>query len=294
MKERAKTLRAASVGFTIIELLVVIAIIAILAAMLLPALARAKAAAKSTACKSNLRQLGTALSMYVNEYDKYPGNAAIYGRDPMFERTNRFQGIWATGMNWLNPYLGGHYDPNELNSRYYWANGQRTVFSCPAVEPRHMPGLFGGPGATIYDLNYGYNELGTGWKAGDLHLGLGFAVELTGFADGGVGQPIGPRRYVMPGHIRNPSDMIAMGDGANWLAPDLDPVNYSGPQDVGYRGSIFGVHPDGTSGGNPKDNANVLFCDGHVEHGKERNWSAPSIGARARWNNDNQPHPETW
>ncbi|MDX2064709.1 MAG: prepilin-type N-terminal cleavage/methylation domain-containing protein [Fimbriimonadaceae bacterium] len=56
-------------GFTLIELLVVIAIIAILAAFLFPVFARAKAAAKQSQCISNLKQIGTGIGLYMQDYD---------------------------------------------------------------------------------------------------------------------------------------------------------------------------------------------------------------------------------
>src|SRR4028119_795664 len=67
--------RARHAGFTLIELLVVIAIIAILAAILFPVFARARENARRASCQSNLKQIGTGMLMYVQDYDeRYPGS----------------------------------------------------------------------------------------------------------------------------------------------------------------------------------------------------------------------------
>ena len=58
-------------GFTLIELLVVIAIIAILAAILFPVFAQARAKARQSVCESNLKQIGLACSMYLGDYDEH-------------------------------------------------------------------------------------------------------------------------------------------------------------------------------------------------------------------------------
>jgi prepilin-type N-terminal cleavage/methylation domain-containing protein len=87
-----------SKGFTLIELLVVIAIIAILAAILMPVFSQAKERTRMTHCITNLRQIGTGLSMYQSDYSYYPPFlASMYGgyiksKNAYICRSDRFKG----------------------------------------------------------------------------------------------------------------------------------------------------------------------------------------------------------
>ena len=103
--EKTKRHRA---GFTLIELLVCIAIIAILAAMLLPALARAKQSAKRSACLSNLHQIGVGTTMYLGEFnDRMPWvpDEHLQLTPPVNSSGKRYNSM-GSFMPGLHPYLG--------------------------------------------------------------------------------------------------------------------------------------------------------------------------------------------
>jgi prepilin-type N-terminal cleavage/methylation domain-containing protein/prepilin-type processing-associated H-X9-DG protein len=91
-------------GFTLIELLVVIAIIAILAAILFPVFAQAREAARKSACLSNTKQLGTAIMMYVQDYDEtYP--QAYYYKNNTASSNGSSSGGYVTWTVTINPYI---------------------------------------------------------------------------------------------------------------------------------------------------------------------------------------------
>ncbi|MGE5530826.1 MAG: prepilin-type N-terminal cleavage/methylation domain-containing protein [Bacteroidota bacterium] len=97
----AQTTRRGKSGFTLIELLVVIAIIAILAAILFPVFAKAREKARQTSCLSNLKQIGTSVLMYTQDYDEmYP----ISFQDVASGAGSAYQ-IPMTWPNRLMPYI---------------------------------------------------------------------------------------------------------------------------------------------------------------------------------------------
>lgn len=233
----------------------VIAIIAVLAGLLLPALSTAKAAGRKASCQSNLHQIGLALRMYVDETGKYPPMAQSSIGDFLFWD-------WQTA---LQPYVGG--------------TDQRSgIFSCAEWV---VPGGRGG---------YGYNHSGTVGGFRRISDGQGNLILPTTRPWLGLGptvDPANPVTYstlIAESQVRVPADMLAVADA---LVHDYTKAATN-------VASIWFYSSIGWLGKTHRGGANGLFCDGHVEFGKQTNWLAPTTTARRRWNNDHEPHPETW
>ena len=119
------SMRQDGLKFTLIELLVVIAIIAILAAMLLPALNKAREVAKKSKCTNNLKQIFTGLSLYAGDYKYYP---AAW---PMLNEDGINMDFWHYKVA---PYLSINTKPKNTGDYQTWTDIRNTgVFRCASI-----------------------------------------------------------------------------------------------------------------------------------------------------------------
>ena len=241
-------------AFTLVELLVVIAVIAILASLILPSLARAKEQARTTICTSNVRQMMLAMSMYVNEYTRYP-SVYTWGPDPNYLQ------YWQDS---LTPYL----TPAKTN----------TVFRCPSYK--HFPpfradaglvwipyAVYGYNSQTPYSLSRSPTEAIDHASNYVKESAIAVPSQMIALGDSHLSAPTFPK-----GAIVGDTELKYMPITYREKLP-----NYPLEQ-AAIKKRHHGRHV-------------ISFCDGHVERIPYARLFANNSDARRRWNIDHRPHP---
>jgi prepilin-type N-terminal cleavage/methylation domain-containing protein/prepilin-type processing-associated H-X9-DG protein len=229
-------------GFTLIELLVVIAIIAILAALLLPALARAKDRARTTTCLNNLKQLDAAWHLYVVDY-----NDMVVPNNSISTPSTQF----VAGASW---YIGdARTDPtttNIVNGLLYQYNRSPGIYHCPA-DRSTITNANGTPLPQLRNRSYNLSQSVNGYPdySSTLPLLVHMFSKFTAI------------RYPDP-----PTCLLFIDE----LEESLIDAEFGMP--TAYHGNL--TTWSDLPANRHNQGADLSFADGHVEHWK---WVAPKV-----------------
>jgi len=234
-------------GFTLIELLVVVAIIALLIAILLPSLGRARAMTERTTCAANLKAQGTSFAIYAAQYnDSVPISA-----------TN--------GSNWLwdEPPMFGDQLLSSNPAATLDANSVRKIFYCPANPGQNADGLWAFTGS-IRVMGYGYlND-----RPGSSFTGV---INFNPARNG-----TNTQRYNRKFSSQNSSTTTEMAFDAIIQGGDGSYTSIKG----GYKDAHTSSH---LSNLDKPEGQNIMFCDAHVEWKSFKESIASNVGNPKFW-----------
>ena len=228
--------------FTLIELLVVIAIIAILAAMLMPALSQARERATATKCLDNIKQLATTLIFYTNDNRELIPQQVASGEYPG----------QTSGTGWLYRLVfGGYIKPDITRS-----SGLVQLFRSAASVHCPKTRIAGGTSASNNEAvlrSYGmFMYCSSDKDTRDEKLGNAYVAGLTGDTVW--------TGYIHGGRLKDPSQTMLIGDNATVVKTSVQNCQSWNVGLTGNNTSVFGLIR-AWHGGN---NAIVSFADGHV------------------------------